>query len=567
MIELTVIGFVAGIVVGISPCILPVLPVILVAGATTSAAAGRTRRPRARAVAVVGGLVVSFSFLILAGSELLSLLHLPQDFLRDTGIALLVLVGLGFLVAPLEALLQRPFARISWGDPSGRAGGFVVGLALGVLFVPCAGPVLAAITVVGATHRVGFTAVALTVAFAVGAAIPLLIVALAGSELVQRVKVLRQRGPLVRQLSGVVLIVMALAIGSNMFAGLQRDIPGYTNALQSAVEGSSSVRQQLSSLTGNSHSSLAKCNDKTTALVNCGKAPAIRGISAWLNTPGGKPLELSKLRGEVVLIDFWTYSCINCQRALPHVEAWYKAYAKYGFVVVGVHTPEFSFEHVISNVQMEAAQLGVHYPVAIDNNYATWDAYDNEGWPADYLVDASGTVRYISIGEGDYGTTQTAIRKLLARAGARRLGAKARAHGVITPSQLVTPETYLGTERAQDWIDPPVPGARAYGSPSFPFPLNEFAYGGTWSIGPQQALAISGARILAEVQAKNVYIVLSPPAHGAGRVAISVDGHATKTLDVTQQRLYQVAHFATDSVHAIELRFSPGTSGYSFTFG
>jgi thiol-disulfide isomerase/thioredoxin len=269
----------------------------------------------------------------------------------------------------------------------------------------------------------------------------------------------------------------------------------------------------------------------------------------------------------VALIDFWTYTCINCIRTLPYLEAWDAKYRSRGLTIIGVEAPEFPFERSAGNVLDAIHQFGIHYPVVQDNNLDTWNAWGNEYWPADYLVDASGTVRYISIGEGDYGTTQTAIRKLLARAGARRLGAKARAHGVITPSQLVTPETYLGTERAQDWIDPPVPGARAYGSPSFPFPLNEFAYGGTWSIGPQQALAISGARILAEVQAKNVYIVLSPPAHGAGRVAISVDGHATKTLDVTQQRLYQVAHFATDSVHAIELRFSPGTSGYSFTFG
>jgi len=565
MIELTVIGFVAGIVVGISPCILPVLPVILVAGATTSAAAGRTRRPRARAVAVVGGLVVSFSFLILAGSELLSLLHRPQDFLRDTGIALLVLVGLGFLVAPLEALLQRPFARISWGDPSGRAGGFVVGLALGVLFVPCAGPVLAAITVVGATHRVGFTAVALTVAFAVGAAIPLLIVALAGSELVQRVKVLRQRGPLVRQLSGVVLIVMALAIGSNMFAGLQRDIPGYTNALQSAVEGSSSVRQQLSSLTGNSHSSLAKCNDKTTALVNCGKAPAIRGISAWLNTPGGKPLELSKLRGEVVLIDFWTYSCINCQRALPHVEAWYKAYAKYGFVVVGVHTPEFSFEHVISNVQMEAAQLGVHYPVAIDNNYATWDAYDNEGWPADYLVDAKGDVRHVHFGEGDYTNTEHLIRQLLLDAHPHLALPRPTAVPNRTPTGRISPETYVGYDRLEFLVPNPDVKQNAPALYRFPpsLPLGAFALSGIWTDGPEEATAGDSAMLELRFLARDVYLVLS----GSGTLEVTVKGTST-TVNVTgTPNLYTLFQAGSLTTGLLTIQDSPGVQVYDFTFG
>ena len=200
MVELIGIGFVAGIVAGISPCILPVLPVILVAGATTPGTAP-SLKSRARPLAVVGGLVLSFSLLILAGSEIISLFHLPQDFLRDAGIALLILVGLGFIFPPLAALLERPFARVGSRQPSGKAGGFVLGLGLGVLFVPCAGPVLAAITVVGATHHVGLTAVFLTVAFGAGAAVPLLAVALAGNELTKRVKMLRESGPRLRQVS------------------------------------------------------------------------------------------------------------------------------------------------------------------------------------------------------------------------------------------------------------------------------------------------------------------------------------------------------------------------------
>jgi len=172
-----------------------------------------------------------------------------------------------------------------------------------------------------------------------------------------------------------------------------------------------------------SHKSLAAATAKRTGLpsfsasastlVNCGSAPDFTGITTWLNTPGGKPLSLSALRGKVVLVDFWTYSCINCQRTLPHVEAWYKDYAKDGFVVVGVHTPEFAFEHVVSNVRAQAAALGVRYPVAIDDNYATWNAYDNEYWPADYLIDAHGDVRHVHFGEGDYGTTEQLIRQLL----------------------------------------------------------------------------------------------------------------------------------------------------------
>ena len=179
------------------------------------------------------------------------------------------------------------------------------------------------------------------------------------------------------------------AIASDVLAGLQRDIPGYSTALQ----GSANVRKQLNALTGAPHTSLTNCNSNATTLVNCGPAPNFAGITAWLNTPGGKPLSLGPLRGKVVLVDFWTYSCINCQRSLPHVEAWYSEYNKDGFVVVGVHTPEFAFEHVVSNVRAQAAALGVRYPIAIDNNYNTWNAYSNEYWPADYLIDAQGNVR------------------------------------------------------------------------------------------------------------------------------------------------------------------------------
>jgi cytochrome c biogenesis protein CcdA/thiol-disulfide isomerase/thioredoxin len=398
---------------------------------------------------VVGGLILSFSLLVLVGSEVLSLLHLPQDFLRDAGIVLLVLVGLGFLFPPLSALLERPFARIGFGQPSGKSGGFVIGLALGVLFVPCAGPILAAITVVGATHRVGLSAVFLTVAFAAGAAVPLVAVALAGSELTKRVKALRERGPRLRQVSGVILVAMALAIGLNAFGALERDVPGYTSALQNHIEGSARVRQELGSLTGNGHASLAKCPIGSAGLVNCGEAPGFKGITAWLNTAGGKPLSLASLRGKVVLVDFWTYSCINCQRSLPHVEAWYKTYARDGFVVVGVHTPEFAFEHVVSNVRAEAGQLGVHYPVAIDNNYDTWDAYDNESWPADYLIDANGDVRHIGVGEGDYTGTERLIRQLLADAHPGIALPASTSVPNKTPTGEINPETYIGFEGLQ----------------------------------------------------------------------------------------------------------------------
>jgi cytochrome c biogenesis protein CcdA/thiol-disulfide isomerase/thioredoxin len=566
MVGLVIVGFVAGIIAGISPCILPVLPVILVAGATTPDVPGARGRKRRRPLAVVGGLVLSFSLLVLAGSELLSLLHLPQDFLRDAGIATLAIVGLGFVVPQLGALAERPFARLRARQPSGETGGFVLGLALGLLFVPCAGPVLAAITVVGATRRVGFTSVVLTLAFAIGAALPLLVVALAGDQLAHRVRVLRERGPLLRRAGGVALIAMAVAIGANAFASLQRDVPGYTSSLQNRFEGSAAVRKQLGDVTGTNGVPLASCPTTATALVDCGAAPPFTGITTWLNTPDARPLTLAGLRGKVVLVDFWTYSCINCQRTLPHVEAWYQRYTKYGLVVVGVHTPEFAFEHVVSNVRTAAAQLGVRYPVAIDDDYATWDAYGNEYWPAEYLIDSTGVVRHVDFGEGSYTVTERLIRELLTDADPGIHLPPPTTVPDRTPTEAINPETYVGYERVQylapsDQLTENSPAA-------YRFPaglqLGEFALSGVWTDRAQEATAGGHAQVELSFQADDIYLVLE----GEGTLKVSVGAQAARTIRVAGiPRLYTLFRADSLSTGTLLLQLSPGIEVYDFTFG
>jgi cytochrome c biogenesis protein CcdA/thiol-disulfide isomerase/thioredoxin len=572
MVELIVIGFVAGIVAGISPCILPVLPVVLVAGATSPRSPDDSPvswwSRRARPVAVVAGLVLSFSLIILVGSEVLSALGLPQDFLHDAGIVLLVVVGLGFLIPALSTLLERPFARIGNRQPDGKASGFVVGLALGILFVPCAGPILAAITVVGATHRVGWTAVFLTFAFGLGAAVPLLIVALAGNELVKRVKTLRRRAPWLRRVSGAVLIAMALGISFNLFAGLQTAVPGYTSALQNRLEGSNKIRRQLSALTESGHVSvaLAKCNPNATGLVNCGTAPDFKGITTWLNTPASRPLTMAGLRGKVVLVDFWTYSCINCQRTLPHVEAWYAKYAKYGFVVVGVHTPEFSFEHVVSNVRAQAAALGVRYPVAIDDNYDTWNAYDNEYWPADYLVDANGDIRHIHFGEGDYPGTEGFIRNLIEQAHPGTELPPPTDVADETPTTQLSPETYIGYENLQYKVPTNAVKENAPAAYHFPksLPLGGLGFSGTWTERSQEATAGTDAKLELGFLAHDVYLVLG----GMGTLMVSINGQPTQTLHVAGvPKLYTLYHARSLEAAKMLLHASPGVQAYDFTFG
>jgi cytochrome c biogenesis protein CcdA/thiol-disulfide isomerase/thioredoxin len=565
MIGLVLIGLVAGFLAGVSPCILPVLPVVLVAGATDAGAqetqGGRPQRAIARPVAVVIGLALSFSALILAGSEIISLLHLPADSLRDAGIVLLIIVGLGYLIPPVGALLERPFARVRATRPN--RGGFVLGLALGVLYVPCAGPVLAAITVVGATHRVGLTAVFVTAAFAVGTAVPLLAVALAGGQLSQRVSALRRHAPQVRLAGGAVLIVMAIAIWANAFQGLQRDVPSYATALQ----GSASVRNQLNGLTGVRATSLTKCNSNATTLIDCGAAPNFKGITAWLNTPGGKPLTIAELRGKVVLVDFWTYSCINCQRTLPHIEAWYRDYAKDGFVVVGVHTPEFAFEHVVSNVRTEAAAFGVHYPVAIDDDLGTWNAYDNEYWPADYLIDAQGNVRHVHFGEGDYAGTEQLIRQLLTDAHPGVALVHPTDVPDLTPTGEMNPETYIGYDRLQ-YLAPGgssvVPNAPApYRFPKS-LPLGAMGLSGTWTDHAQEATAGPAAELELGFVAQDIYLVLG----GHGTVGVTINGRLTKTIQVTGvPKLHTLLQASASSSGKLLLTVSPGVQAYDFTFG
>jgi cytochrome c biogenesis protein CcdA/thiol-disulfide isomerase/thioredoxin len=576
MIGLILVGAVAGFLAGISPCILPLLPVVLVAGAArpvtdsagpaepTTASAGTTasRGGLARPLAVVLGLVLSFSVLILAGSEIISLLHLPADSLRDAGIALLALVGLGYLIPPLGALLERPFARIRVRRPNGSGGGFALGLALGVLYVPCAGPVLAAITVVGATHRVGLTAVFVTAAFAIGTAVPLLAVALAGGQLSRRLTAIRRRAPQARVVGGVVLIGMAVAIAFNAFQGLEQDVPSYSSALQ----GSAKVRSELNSLTGVKQTSLTKCNSSATTLVDCGPAPNFTGITAWLNTPGGKPLTMAGLRGKVVLVDFWTYSCINCQRTLPHVEAWYSRYAKDGFVVVGVHTPEFAFEHVVSNVIAQSAALGVHYPVAVDDNYATWNAYDNEYWPADYLIDAQGNVRHVAFGEGDYSTTEKLIRTLLADAHPGLALPPPTNVPDRTPTGELSPETYVGYDRLQYLVPSTDVVENAPSAYQFPasLPLGGMGLSGTWTEHAEEATAGPRAELELGFLAQDVYLVMG----GQGSVSVSINGKHMQTIQVAGiPRLYTLYSANAVTSGTMLLQMSPGVQAYDFTFG
>jgi thiol-disulfide isomerase/thioredoxin len=279
-----------------------------------------------------------------------------------------------------------------------------------------------------------------------------------------------------------------------------------------------------------------------------------------------------------VLVDFWTYTCINCIRTLPYLKAWDASYRRDGLEIVGVETPEFAFERDASNVANAIRQFGLRYPVVQDNEMGTWNAYGNEYWPADYLIDARGQVRYATFGEGDYDKTETAIRALLAEAGGA-VGSRSRPSDVVVPTAQATPETYLGTERAEGWIDPPRNGVRDYGpAPSGALGLNDFAFSGTWRIAAQPATAIADAGIDVEFQGKHVYLVLSSEGGRPRPVRVLLDGRPITTaaagadvhhavVTVRGQRLYTLVSLPRAERHQLGLRLAPGVTGYAFTFG
>src|SRR6201996_4261502 len=532
MLSLALIGLLGGLITGISPCILPVLPVIFFSGtqgpadgAADGAVAVKAKPDVLRPYRVICGLVLSFSLVTLVGSALLSLLHLPQDAIRWVALAALVAIGLGLIFPRFEQLLERPFARIPQRQIAARSNGFGLGLALGVLYVPCAGPVLAAIVVAGATANIGLPVVVLTVAFALGTAVPLLFFALAGQRVAQRVSAFRQRQRQIRVAAGVVTLLLAVALVFNLPAVLQRAVPDYTSSLQKKLGDGQQIQQELGGIVNDQNKELSNCTSGSAQLQNCGPAPDLKGINAWLNTPGGKPIDLRSLRGKVVLIDFWAYSCINCQRAVPHVQGWYQAYRDKGFEVIGVHTPEYAFEKVTGNVEKGAADLGITYPIAQDNSYSTWTNYRNQYWPAEYLIDAGGVVRHVKFGEGDYNVTEKLIRELLtsARTGVA-LPPPVDAPDT-TPQSGLTPETYFGVGKMINYAGT---GVYDKGQANFAFPPtlpdDSFALQGPWTLDYQGATADSDtSSIELNYHAKNVYIVVG----GTGSVTVTRDGKTT----------------------------------------
>jgi cytochrome c biogenesis protein CcdA/thiol-disulfide isomerase/thioredoxin len=595
MIVLLGFAVLAGAGTALSPCVLPVLPALLASGGV-----GGRRRP----LGIVLGLSLTFTVTIVGLATVVDGVGLGADPLRDVAIAVLLIFGVVLFIPSLGDRLEAPLSRLARFGPKTTGDGFLSGLlvggALGFVYTPCASPILAAVISVSAAS--GKT-VLLALAYSAGSAVVLLALTLGGRKLFDRIR-RAGRGPALQRALGVVMIVTAVAIAVNLDVNFDQfvaeEIPDVNVA--AALECSEAVTSRLHEITGR-HARFAPANGSDTCgssaskvkvaaagasqatllaaaagLKNLGAAPEFTETQRWFNTPGDRPLTLAGLRGRVVLVDFWTYTCINCIRTLPYLKAWDAAYRKDGLTIVGVEAPEFPFERDAGNVENAIQQFGLHYPVVQDNKMGTWNAYGNEYWPADYLIDAQGNVRYAAFGEGDYDKTETAIRALLAEAG-HQVGGRSHATGVIVPSEEATPETYLGTNRAEGWMHEPQTGVHNYGGPvTGELALNEFAYGGTWNIAGQPAEALSNASIDVEFEAKHVYLVLSSPGERPLPVQVLLNGRPISAADagadvhdatvtVRRQRLYSLVSLPSDQRGHLTLRFAPGVTGYAFTFG
>jgi cytochrome c biogenesis protein CcdA/thiol-disulfide isomerase/thioredoxin len=536
------IGFVAGIITAVSPCVLPVLPIVLAGGAS-----GDRRRP----YAIVAGLLTTFVVSILFAAAALRRLGLPEDLLRDVAIVLLFVIAATLVFPQIGLYVERLLAPLGRRRPRHIDSGFLLGAALGFAFVPCGGPVLAYVSAQAASEDLGLRTLALALSYAAGASVVLLAIAIGG----QRVAgALRARALRFRTVLGVVVAVSAFALVFNLDTKLQTALPDWTNALQERTEQTAYAREKLYGESKFDHSASEE------ELADYGRAPSLAGGGRWFNSA---PLTMQKLRGKVVLIDFWTYSCINCLRTLPHLKAWDERYRKAGLAIVGVHTPEFAFEHKAANVSAAIDRLGVKYPVVQDNDYGIWNAYANQYWPAEYLIDRRGHVRRAHFGEGEYDRSEDAIRELLLERPGTRLAKPAPVRDA-TPTTPLTPESYLGYERIDRVAGTPlrrgVPSTYVLTST---LQQNELAFGGPWTVESERAVAGRGARLRLHFFAKKVFLVMS----GEGSVQVLVDGRPLPTVRVDGPRLYTLVDSPDLRDALLELRFTRGVSAYAFTFG
>ena len=589
MLLLLIFALVAGAGTAITPCVLPVLPALL-----SASAVGGRRRP----LGIVLGLAVTFTIAIVALAQLVNGVGLARGAARSFAVVVLIAFGLILLVPRLAERVQAPLSRLARFGPRTRGDGFWtgigVGAALGFVCAPCAGPILAAVISVSASSGPTVRIVLLAVAYSIGLAAMMLLYGFGGRVLLGRIKK-AARGQLVERALGAVLLATGVAMAynldvrfENVLARNTTSLPGFLTDPTRALEESGSVQNRLASL--RPESAFARRQQRAghpprtgaqlaASLPKLGHAPNFTDTQDWFNTPGDRPLTIAALHGHVVLVDFWTYTCINCIRTLPFVEGLYRQYHRYGLEVVGVETPEFTFEQEAANVRQAIRAEGITYPVVQDNRYGTWNAYGNQYWPAEYYLDASGEVRRYEPGEGGYARDEQVVRTLLRAAGARSLPPLMSAHAQTASRDLGTPETYLNPQRQQGFVEPLQRGVFSYSRPRS-LGLDQWALSGSWSVGSESITpAGSGGTISGNVQARDVYLVMTSAGNSPRRGRVLLNGRPIAAADrgsdvssggyftVTGQRLYDLVRLRGDATFTITVELPRGVQAYDFTFG
>ena len=534
------VSFAEGLALILSPCILPVLPLIL--GASLE---GSKTKP----LGIVTGFVLAFTAFAWISRQAILASGISSEVIRNASLILLMLFGLVMLFPRLSDKWAAWFGKLGGGGDAligrikgdGFISGMGIGALIGVVWTPCAGPIMA--TALLQIIQAGTTAGALATiaAFALGAAIPMFIIATSGRYFMHHLGFLKRHGDTIRRTIGVVMIAAALTI----LSGFDLKLVAWGAKLDAA-----------------------ETVTTTAALEDISKnavaAPELAGITDWVNTP---PLTLQKLRGKVVLIDFWTYSCINCIRTLPYITGWYEKYKNDGLIVIGVHAPEFPFEKKLANVKDAVNEYGITYPVALDNNFGTWKAFQNQYWPAHYLINRDGKIVYTHFGEGNYAETENNIRTAL---GLDAKTANTTDDDVIMQGQ--SPETYLGYDRAANFkspegVTPDKPAAYTYPAGLAP---NAWALTGNWLVAGDKITSGTNAGLRFRYIGGKVFLVLGSVDGKPLAVDVLVDGTKTKTITVTGEKLYTLVDTPAGAAPKglLELRVSrAGLDAYAFTFG
>ncbi len=562
MILLIAFAFLGGIITILSPCILPILPIVL-SGSIT----GGKQRPWG----VVVGFIASFTFFTLFLSAIVKATNISADILRSASIVIIAGFGLSLLVPAFQVAIERIFSRLtgllSTRSPSATRSDFVsgllVGMSLGLLWTPCVGPILASIITLAATSQVTADAVFITLAYATGTAIPLLAITYGGRSLLTKNPWLIANTARIQKGFGVFMILTAIAIYFQVDRTFQTYIlerfPNYGVGL-TKLEDNSAVKNALQSL------------QQPTQVKQSEKAPELIAGGVWF---GSAPLTIASLRGKVVLIDFWTYTCVNCQRTFPYLRQWHEKYKDKGLVIIGVHSPEFEFEKNEKNVAQAIKDFKLTYPIVQDNDFATWRAYNNRYWPAKYIIDKEGYIRYTHFGEGAYDETEKVIQELLKETGAKDVSSE-----LNNPSyqvQTKTPEIYLGYERINNFASSESILENTTASYTAPTNLsnNSVAFEGQWKVMDEYANPQKGAKLFLNFESKELFLVMRTKGSPA-KIKIYVDdklqyfGEDTVNgiVTVDSDRLYKLVNLPSPGRHTLRIEFEDNnTELYAFTFG